>query len=127
MAQGHPAARSAVWPAEQQPHPHRAAHSGDPARDARSARRAGPDRGFARTSFWCRRDSRGAATPATERVGRSECTAARPDPAGAMSMHAHPADAAWRERGFALLIVLWTLALLAFLVALFAAAARTEA
>jgi general secretion pathway protein K len=44
-----------------------------------------------------------------------------------MSMHAHPADAAWRERGFALLIVLWTLALLAFLVALFAAAARTEA
>jgi general secretion pathway protein K len=36
-------------------------------------------------------------------------------------------DAARRERGFALLIVLWTLALLAFLVAMFAAAARTEA
>jgi general secretion pathway protein K len=38
-----------------------------------------------------------------------------------------PANSAWRERGFALLVVLWTLALLAFLVALFAAAARTEA
>jgi general secretion pathway protein K len=37
------------------------------------------------------------------------------------------ADAGWRERGFALLIVLWTLALLSFLVTLFAAAARTEA
>jgi general secretion pathway protein K len=44
-----------------------------------------------------------------------------------MSGNAHSADAAWRERGFALLIVLWTLALLAFLVTLFAAAARTEA
>jgi general secretion pathway protein K len=44
-----------------------------------------------------------------------------------MSLDAHPADAAWRERGFALLIVLWTLALLSFLVALFAAAARSEA
>ncbi len=44
-----------------------------------------------------------------------------------MSLDAHPADAAWRERGFALLIVLWTLALLSFLVTLFAAAARTEA
>jgi general secretion pathway protein K len=44
-----------------------------------------------------------------------------------MSVDVRPTDAAWRERGFALLIVLWTLALLAFLVALFAAAARTEA
>jgi general secretion pathway protein K len=44
-----------------------------------------------------------------------------------MSLDARPTDAVRRERGFALLIVLWTLALLAFLVALFAAAARTEA
>ena len=44
-----------------------------------------------------------------------------------MSVDVRPTDAAWRERGFALLIVLWTLALLAFLVALFTAAARTEA
>jgi general secretion pathway protein K len=44
-----------------------------------------------------------------------------------MSGHARPADAAMRQRGFALLIVLWTLALLSFLVALYAAAARTEA
>jgi general secretion pathway protein K len=44
-----------------------------------------------------------------------------------MSLDAHPAGAARRERGFALLIVLWTLALLAFLAAVFAAAARTEA
>ena len=44
-----------------------------------------------------------------------------------MSVDVRPTDAAWRERGFALLIVLWTLALLAFLVTLFAAAARTEA
>ena len=43
-----------------------------------------------------------------------------------MSNRAHRAYAA-RERGFALLIVLWTLALLSFLVTLFAAAARTEA
>jgi len=44
-----------------------------------------------------------------------------------MKLARHPANANSRERGFALLIVLWTLALLAFLVTLFAAAARTEA
>jgi general secretion pathway protein K len=43
-----------------------------------------------------------------------------------MSADVHPAASTRRERGFALLIVLWTLALLAFLVTLFAAAARTE-
>jgi general secretion pathway protein K len=44
-----------------------------------------------------------------------------------MSGHANQADATRGECGFALLIVLWTLALLAFLVTQMAASARTEA